>query len=477
MAHDVFISYSTKDKTVADAVCATLESKKIRCWIAPRDVLPGMAYAEALVNAIHQSRIFVLVFSASANDSSQVMREVERAVNQGIPIIPFRIENVMPSGSMEYFLSTPHWLDALTTPLEKHLELLTTSVQAFLGRTPEPIGKVIKQEQVIPTQDVKTVQEKKNRLVPIIFGLVVLVVIAVGVFFLVNWLGSKEKAQDLLMTSTTSVPTSISSVSSTFTTGITSTSLQTTSLPTTYSTPITSTTVTVSPSTSTTSTKPIIPLPTGVIAVWHFDEGIGSTTIDGSGNNYNGTADKMDVASCWVDGKLDKALKFDGVDDRITISNSENINMSKSITVEFWVKSGLPSQQKYQLFTIMEKSHGYQGITGWYFQSEYDKNAIGFGFGNGSIWYGVGTGTGIADNTWHHIAGTFDGTEIKIYLDGTLANKKTTTGAIAANTGPIIIGAHGLERYFNGIIDEVYIYNIALSADIIAMHAQGNYSN
>ncbi len=112
MAHDVFISYSSEDKVVADALCATLESRKIRCWIAPRDVLPGVPYAEALIDGLSRSRILVLVFSASSNSSPQVMREVERAVNKGMPVIPFRIENVMPSKSMEYFLSAPHWLDA-----------------------------------------------------------------------------------------------------------------------------------------------------------------------------------------------------------------------------------------------------------------------------------------------------------------------------------------------------------------------------
>jgi len=64
MAHDVFISYSSKDKAVADAVCASLEARKIRCWIAPRDVLPGEEYAEALIESLNQSRLMVLVFSA-----------------------------------------------------------------------------------------------------------------------------------------------------------------------------------------------------------------------------------------------------------------------------------------------------------------------------------------------------------------------------------------------------------------------------
>jgi hypothetical protein len=135
MAHDVFISYSSEDKPTADAVCAALEAKGIRCWIAPRDILPGAIFAEALIGAINASRLFVLVFSARSNDSPHVMRELERAVHKGLPILPLRIEDVPLSPSMEYFISTPHWLDALTPPLQQHLAHLTETVRLLLSRT------------------------------------------------------------------------------------------------------------------------------------------------------------------------------------------------------------------------------------------------------------------------------------------------------------------------------------------------------
>jgi biotin transporter BioY len=132
MAHDVFISYSSADKPTADAVCATLENRGVRCWIAPRDVLPGMDWAGAIIDAISASRIMVLVYSARANDSQQIKREVERAVNRGMPIIPFRIENVPMSKTLEYFISTPHWLDALTQPLQQHLDRLADTTALIL---------------------------------------------------------------------------------------------------------------------------------------------------------------------------------------------------------------------------------------------------------------------------------------------------------------------------------------------------------
>jgi len=134
MAHDVFISYSSHDKPTADAACAALESRGIRCWIAPRDVFPGEEYAASLVRALHECRVMVLVFSSGANRSPQVLREVERAVSRGVPILPLRIEDVPPSEAMEYYISSRHWLDALTQPLEQHLIRLAETVKILLSR-------------------------------------------------------------------------------------------------------------------------------------------------------------------------------------------------------------------------------------------------------------------------------------------------------------------------------------------------------
>ncbi|HEV3144195.1 MAG TPA: toll/interleukin-1 receptor domain-containing protein [Gemmataceae bacterium] len=134
---DVFLSYSSKDKAIADAACAALESRGIRCWVAPRDIIPGKEWGAAIIDGIEQSRSMVLLFSANANSSQQVMREVERAVNRGMPIIPFRIEDVPASKNMEYFISFHHWMDAFDGSLEEHLEQLAKTVRALLaGQTP-----------------------------------------------------------------------------------------------------------------------------------------------------------------------------------------------------------------------------------------------------------------------------------------------------------------------------------------------------
>lgn len=94
MAHDVFVSYSSADKTVADAVCTALEGGGLRCWVAPRDIVPGVDWGAAIIDAIEGAKVMVLIFSANANASRQISREVERAVAKGVTIVPFRIQDV-----------------------------------------------------------------------------------------------------------------------------------------------------------------------------------------------------------------------------------------------------------------------------------------------------------------------------------------------------------------------------------------------
>jgi len=147
MAHDAFISHSSKDKIIADAVCGTLEGKNIRCWIAPRDVPPGTHYGAALDKAIENSKIFILLISKGSNNSDQVIRELEIAADNGIPIIPIRIEDIEPTDAMRYYVKSLHWLDAMTPPLERHLEKITASVKALLSieadETTSPVGETI----------------------------------------------------------------------------------------------------------------------------------------------------------------------------------------------------------------------------------------------------------------------------------------------------------------------------------------------
>ena len=134
MAHDVFVSHSVKDKAVAEKIVARLEAESVRCWVAPRDVVPGADWGESIIDAIESSRIMVLIFSKNANGSSQIKREVERAVDKNVYTIPFRVEDIEPTKSLEYFISTSQWMDAFTPPLEQHLDKLARAVKTILAR-------------------------------------------------------------------------------------------------------------------------------------------------------------------------------------------------------------------------------------------------------------------------------------------------------------------------------------------------------
>src|SRR4051812_48930054 len=154
MAHDVFISHANRDKSIADAVCAALESEGIRCWIAPRDVQAGRSFAGEVTRAIKNARVMVLIFSNNSNNSEQVLREVQLAADAHLHIIQFRIEDIAANDDLKYFLSTPHWLDAITPPLKSHFERLVDSIKPLLDRPPSPISMTVPVAPIDPASSV-----------------------------------------------------------------------------------------------------------------------------------------------------------------------------------------------------------------------------------------------------------------------------------------------------------------------------------
>ena len=133
MAHDVFVSYSSTDRAVADAAVAALESDGVRCWYAPRDIDPGVDWGDAIARAVSGSRVFLLVFSGNANRSQRVLDELNLAISREVAILPFRIENLDPSGAMLLHLSARHWLDAYSPSWKPHIGRLVASALSILG--------------------------------------------------------------------------------------------------------------------------------------------------------------------------------------------------------------------------------------------------------------------------------------------------------------------------------------------------------
>ena len=110
MAHQVFVSYATEDADTASRVCALLEADGIPCWVAPRDVKAGTDYAAAIMNAIRNSQLVVLIFSAHSNASPYALREIERSVAYGRPVLALRTDDTDPNSSLEYYLHG--WIEA-----------------------------------------------------------------------------------------------------------------------------------------------------------------------------------------------------------------------------------------------------------------------------------------------------------------------------------------------------------------------------
>jgi TIR domain-containing protein len=132
-ALDVFISYASADTSVADALCEALEREGVTCWIAPRDVVPGEFYADAIVRAIDASKVIVLVLSQNAVTSQHALREVERASSKRHPVVSFRVDLTPLPAALEYFLNTSHWLDASASGVDRALPKLVDAVKHLVA--------------------------------------------------------------------------------------------------------------------------------------------------------------------------------------------------------------------------------------------------------------------------------------------------------------------------------------------------------
>jgi hypothetical protein len=164
MSGGVFISYSQSDRECAFEVVARLEEQGIQCWIAPRDIAPSADWASEILDALSAASVMVLVFSASSNISPQVRREVERAVHKQLSILPFRIENVRPSKSLEFFLSTQHWMDAFPPPRDSHYARLCSHLKTQLSLTPAQAALPVSENASVQSFDPAQLQHIERQL-------------------------------------------------------------------------------------------------------------------------------------------------------------------------------------------------------------------------------------------------------------------------------------------------------------------------
>lgn len=132
MNYDVFISYNSSDKLIADAVCHFIECRKLRCFIAPRDIT-SPDWAGCITRAIEHSKVFVVIVSEHSVVSNEVAKEITLATRVSNYIFPFRIEDAQMNERMTYHLSAFHWIDAIEPPMEKRINELADRIVAALN--------------------------------------------------------------------------------------------------------------------------------------------------------------------------------------------------------------------------------------------------------------------------------------------------------------------------------------------------------
>jgi len=207
----------------------------------------------------------------------------------------------------------------------------------------------------------------------------------------------------------------------------------------------------------------------GLVGYWKFDEGSGTTAVDSSGNNNNGTLiDNPD----WVDGKIGKALEFNGSTNYVEINDSDSLDGFDAITIEAWVKpilgqrGAVVSRYLYD-YNIPINERVYE-------LTVEQGGTIGFALssdGSSATW--LESSNTLQDNEWNHIAAVSDGNTMRIYINGEQdPNTKAAPASLHSSSYNLQIGAweyspNQRDTYFNGVIDEVKIYNRALSAEEI----------
>jgi hypothetical protein len=202
---------------------------------------------------------------------------------------------------------------------------------------------------------------------------------------------------------------------------------------------------------------PCAVLPPGLISWWSGNGSANDIIGANNGTLVNGTS--------FAPGKVRQAFSLDGVDDHIIIPHNLNLNPA-NISVEAWIKA--KNTSAYQI--VIDKGHGNGNNSGWVLQIR-PAGIVDFCYGNGTLDYACATSTSIlTDDAWHHVAGTFDGAEVKMYIDGNLEDSLAYSGTPQANDQDVYIGAAwwGEPRFFSGLIDEVQIFSRALSAEEIA---------
>jgi hypothetical protein len=219
------------------------------------------------------------------------------------------------------------------------------------------------------------------------------------------------------------------------------------------------------PATATTYTATFVPsaAPAGLVAAFGLDAGAGSTVADSSGRGNGGS---VSGATWTSSGRFGSALSFDGVNDWVTVADSASLDLGSGMTVEAWVR---PSRLGGWRTVVFKERVG--GVV-----YGLDADAAG-GRPLGQVDIGgernaVGSAS-LPLNAWSHLAVTFDGSVVRLFVNGVQAGSLPFVGSMAASTGPLRLGGNGVwGEWFAGLIDEVRVYNRALTTSEIQRDMQ-----
>jgi hypothetical protein len=200
--------------------------------------------------------------------------------------------------------------------------------------------------------------------------------------------------------------------------------------------------------------------PRGLVAAYGFEEGSGSQVADASGYGNGGTI----ANATWVDlGAYGGALSFNGSDAVVTVDDSPSLHLRRAMTLEAWVK---PSTIGGDWRDVV-----YRGNDAYYLEAS--SQADGLPMGGGSFNGADGEGQVFGDDwlptgAWSYLAVTYDGSMLRLYVDGKEVASKPQSGMLVASRDPLQIGGdHIFGQYFEGTIDEVRVYDVALAPDAI----------
>lgn len=200
----------------------------------------------------------------------------------------------------------------------------------------------------------------------------------------------------------------------------------------------------------------------GLVAAYGFNETTGTSATDASGNTNHGV---IQGATRVTSGKFGGALNFDGASNLVAVKSSPTLSLTQAMTLEAWV---YPTATQSGWRTLLQKADSY-------FLHASGNKALqpeaGVVYNNSGSQ--LASSAAITVNAWTHVALTYDGSNLRLYLNGALVSSRAKTGAIGSNANDLYIGGNNpYGEYFRGLVDEVRIYNRALTGSEIQSDMQ-----